>query len=353
MIYEIIIGVGVVLFLLWKYLPKRKIQHDYVDARQNEKVCPTTIENEETTDTVTFVSNETSKVVDDNSHNVAFVEDIFPQKSIVNIAKPEEVKEENFQNVKFHKRVSPPKERLAEFLEKTILNDDKLQSIIQNLSLDKTEFETEILPLNTKKDETLNKKLNGFHNTEEKPAINGFIVNSVKETERNKDDLDVTLNNNNNIENKPYLRRLQTQPAGLNFGSVIGELRSKTRCTNGAVKPVFRKFETDAVDNAQESLNSVDDKKKVHIDENELGPNILADRRNKLETAAQGWRKRVPQSDASLFTVAGRLERDKVVTPPAAPPAPPVPQLRAQTPRRRVTASPSSAATPSARASAG
>lgn len=38
----------------------------------------------------------------------------------------------------------------------------------------------------------------------------------------------------------------------------------------------------------QESLNAtVDDKKKVQIDENELGSNILADRRNKLETAAQ------------------------------------------------------------------
>ncbi|XP_045495492.1 uncharacterized protein LOC123694186 isoform X3 [Colias croceus] len=70
-----------------------------------------------------------------------------------------------------------------------------------------------------------------------------------------------------------------------------------------------------------ETLNaSVDDKKKVHIDENELGQNILADRRNKLETAAQGWRKRVPQSDATLFTVAGRLERDKVATPPVTPP---------------------------------
>ncbi|XP_068618233.1 uncharacterized protein [Battus philenor] len=79
-----------------------------------------------------------------------------------------------------------------------------------------------------------------------------------------------------------------------------------------------------------ESLNSVDDKKKVHIDENELGPNILADRRNKLETAAQGWRKRVPQSDASLFTVAGRLERDKVAvaTPPLTPP-PSAPQTAA------------------------
>lgn len=38
----------------------------------------------------------------------------------------------------------------------------------------------------------------------------------------------------------------------------------------------------------QETLNTVeDDKKKVVIEETELGPNILADRRNKLETAAQ------------------------------------------------------------------
>lgn len=39
----------------------------------------------------------------------------------------------------------------------------------------------------------------------------------------------------------------------------------------------------------QESLNAaVDEKKKVHIDENEIGSvNILADRRTKLETAAQ------------------------------------------------------------------
>ncbi|XP_041987273.1 supervillin-like isoform X6 [Aricia agestis] len=87
-----------------------------------------------------------------------------------------------------------------------------------------------------------------------------------------------------------------------------------------------------------ESLNaSVDEKKKVHIEENELGSNILAERRNKLETAAQGWRKRVPASDATQFTVAGRLERDKVsppltplaplsATPPATPVTPAVPQ---------------------------
>ncbi|XP_059054071.1 uncharacterized protein LOC131848282 isoform X2 [Achroia grisella] len=71
-----------------------------------------------------------------------------------------------------------------------------------------------------------------------------------------------------------------------------------------------------------DNLNAaVDEKKKVHIDETELATNILADRRNKLETAAQGWRKRVPENDASRFTVAGRLERDKVsATPPMTPP---------------------------------
>lgn len=38
----------------------------------------------------------------------------------------------------------------------------------------------------------------------------------------------------------------------------------------------------------QESLNSVDDKKKSIDDNNEIATtNILADRRNKLETAAQ------------------------------------------------------------------
>ncbi|XP_061714904.1 uncharacterized protein LOC133523383 isoform X2 [Cydia pomonella] len=85
------------------------------------------------------------------------------------------------------------------------------------------------------------------------------------------------------------------------------------------------KEDTKAIERAKNMINdslsaAVDEKKKVQIDD-ELGNNILADRRNKLETAAQGWRKRVPQSDASLFTVAGRLERDKVsTTPPLTPP---------------------------------
>ncbi|KAL4711465.1 hypothetical protein ACJJTC_005589 [Scirpophaga incertulas] len=83
-----------------------------------------------------------------------------------------------------------------------------------------------------------------------------------------------------------------------------------------------------------ESLNAaVEDKKKVQIDENELGQNILADRRNKLETAAQGWRKRVQQTDATLYTVAGRQERDKVgVTPPMTPPVTPPAAVAPTTP---------------------
>ncbi|GBP24047.1 hypothetical protein EVAR_10148_1 [Eumeta japonica] len=36
----------------------------------------------------------------------------------------------------------------------------------------------------------------------------------------------------------------------------------------------------------------------------------------------KGWRKRVPQNDANLFTVAGRLERDKATPPPPVAPPP-------------------------------
>ncbi|CAG9794016.1 unnamed protein product [Diatraea saccharalis] len=94
------------------------------------------------------------------------------------------------------------------------------------------------------------------------------------------------------------------------------------------------KEDSKAIERAKNRINetlnaAVDEKKKVQIDDNELGQNILADRRNKLETAAQGWRKRVPQNDANMFTVAGRLERDKVptATPPLTPPpvTPPTP----------------------------
>ncbi|XP_028168519.1 supervillin isoform X1 [Ostrinia furnacalis] len=225
------------------------------------------------------------------------------------------------------KRESPPKERLTEFLEKTVLCDDKIQSIIHNLSLDKTdepkaEFDVlkESLIHNKVKPVKSEKALRFQESIDEiadkfKQLSKDVKVNEVSQAETKQEEV---------VEEKPLLKRLQKQPgfpSGLNFGSVIGELKNKTK--NGGLKPVFKKFDPDSDYNAQESLNAaVDEKKKVQIEDNELGENILADRRNKLETAAQGWRKRVPQSDASLFTVAGRLERDKVATatPPLTPP---------------------------------
>ncbi|KAJ2943631.1 hypothetical protein O0L34_g16744 [Tuta absoluta] len=273
------------------------------------------------------------------------------------------------------KRESPPKERLAEFLEKTIFSDDKIQSIIQNLSLDKTEtapvpapntesildlvtndIEPEIketiseraAKLQLSIDQTADRIIH-LENANVSDAPSRISPGRDKELKQNeliktKNEINpLNLENENtecdgNIEDIPLLKRIQKQagvPMGLNFGSLIGELKSKTK--NGGLKPVFKKFESDdsvdsldSADEIQENLNAaVDDKKKVAIEENELGPNILADRRNKLETAAQGWRKRVPQNDANLFTVAGRLERDKVnITPPLTPPpvqAPPTP----------------------------
>ncbi|CAH2245482.1 jg8723 [Pararge aegeria aegeria] len=239
---------------------------------------------------------------------------------------------EKKQHEKLVKRISPPKERFAEFLENTILNDDKLQSIIQNLSLNECTVEStkvaEVLPAfsRIREESPFTEKA-----VELQKSIDQ-IADRVKRLNEINIDSDVLPENKKEDEAEEkeckslFLRRLEKQtglPTGLNFGSVIGELKLKTKnAGNGGLKPVFKKFDIDTVD-SQESLNvAVDDKKKVLIDENELGSNILADRRNKLETAAQGWRKRVPQSDASLFTVAGRLERDKVTTatPPITPP---------------------------------
>ncbi|KAI8426066.1 hypothetical protein MSG28_005029 [Choristoneura fumiferana] len=194
------------------------------------------------------------------------------------------------------KRESPPKERLTEFLEKTILNDDKIQTIIDNLSLNKSESDHEpqildfnITPLVVKpvkplliSDRALRLQTSIDNVSDRMKTLNDINLNKTLELERNDCDEDKLQ------EEKPFLKRLQKQPGfptGLNFGSVIGELKNKTK--NGGLKPVFRKFDADTVDN--DSLNAaVDENKKVQIEDHELGNNILADRRNKLETAAQG-----------------------------------------------------------------
>lgn len=154
------------------------------------------------------------------------------------------------------KRESPPKERFAEFLEKTVLSDDKIQSIIQNLSLDKTDA--------PKAEEFDILKETPIHN-ENKPLISeravklqesiDKIANKFKQLE------DVKVNEEDHVETKqedepvieetkPLLKRLQKQsgfPGGLNFGSVIGELKNKTKnASNGGLKPVFKKFDPDS-----------------------------------------------------------------------------------------------------------
>ncbi|CAH0398859.1 unnamed protein product [Chilo suppressalis] len=251
-----------------------------------------------------------------------------------------------------NKRESPPKERFAEFLEKTILSDDKIQTIFHNLSLDFTDApktEEQVFGVQNEIQPVSNNNNVSFFSISEKAAKLQKSIDEAADTFKFLNDNSNSLNiistgieNNavasepkeineklvhqNENNDKPFLKRLQKQsgfPVGLNFGSVIGELKNKTKnAGNGSLKPVFKKFDPDYKEN-QDTLNAaVDEKKKAQIEDNELGPNILADRRNKLETAAQGWRKRVPQNDASLFTVAGRLERDKVptATPPLTPP---------------------------------
>lgn len=46
---------------------------------------------------------------------------------------------------------------------------------------------------------------------------------------------------------------------------------------------------------------------------------MLADRVFKLETASQGWKKRVEQSDAINFTVAGRMRENVISVSPSLP----------------------------------
>lgn len=179
---------------------------------------------------------------------------------------------------KIGKRESPPKERFAEFLEKTILSDDKIQSIIQNLSLVKTENipqeEQNIVGANVdvntdfKSDKALKlqasldlvtdklEKINDSYASEDNGT--SLFSDNIFKREKSSEPVDKDSEDNKgeldgSVEEKPLLKRIQKQsgfPAGLNFGSVIGELKNKTK--NGGLKPVFKKFDSaDTVDDAQ------------------------------------------------------------------------------------------------------
>lgn len=142
------------------------------------------------------------------------------------------------------KRESPPKEKFAVFLENTILRNDKINSIIHNLDLDNKNI-LEAGGNGANNDSSAIKKdVSEFQSLNDDKKINEILPGVSDDNSFRK-----------NEEEKPLLKRLQKNPgfpAGLNFGSVIGELKNKTKnANNGALKPVFRKFETDVVDNAQ------------------------------------------------------------------------------------------------------
>lgn len=178
---------------------------------------------------------------------------------------------------KIGKRESPPKERFAEFVEKTILSDAKIQSIIQNLSLDKTEN----IPQQKQNIAEINVDLNRYtlsdkalklqasidiptsiqrlndNNASEENGTTPFSEITFKREKSLEPAVQAPDENNSeldgNVEKTPLLKRIQKQsgfPTGLNFGSVIGELKNKTK--NGGLKPVFKKFDSaDTVDDAQ------------------------------------------------------------------------------------------------------
>lgn len=184
------------------------------------------------------------------------------------------LKQQNEKNIeKLNRRESPPKEKLAEFLEKTILSGDKIQSIIQNLSLDKDvilkteeDYVSAIKPIDSKllvKENNFSEKATKLQESIDEIAD---TIKHLSSSETKQGNLDYRKYSDNEQEKescietnkqKPLLARLQKQsgvPSGVNFGSLIGELKSKTRNTsNTSLKPVFKKFdlENDTVDSAQ------------------------------------------------------------------------------------------------------
>lgn len=282
MLLETIIGLGVLIYLLWKYfLPTKQEQIQYEKSEDvqyettndaNEPVLESTVNNS------SYISKKTinDSVEDKRQIFEVLKSDTKPEKqNLISFQTKDLItpsvllkqRNEKLLDEKVGRRESPPKERLAEFLEKTILSDDKIQSIIQNLSLDKNEIliheepakllyptSKEIIPLAKVEGLTLSEKAAKQQDTIDNIAdrIKQLNVNTiVKETDHSTEE----AIENKIEESKPVLKRLQKQPGfppGLNFGSVIGELKNKTKnASNGGLKPVFKKFDVDSVDNIQ------------------------------------------------------------------------------------------------------
>lgn len=309
MFYEVIIGFGVLLYLLWKYVLSTNQNADpYVECEDTKleiKDSQTELSNSIKVDNndlnnyllqelpeaqqqllnpnkelEVFLSNNLQckdivtpselleKIKDKNKTEKDIREGHIPTSEVhkkVEVLKPSiflEQTKKKILNEKVGKRESPPKEKFAEFLEKTILSDDKIQTIIQNLSLDKTHavkhdestgiLDYEVQPLSdvrsivSEKSAKLNESIDQI--ADKIKQLND--TNIVKQHVDIQNDL--TNSNNTTEVNKPLLSRIQKQsgfPIGLNFGSVIGELKSKTK--NGGLKPVFKKFDADVLDGSQ------------------------------------------------------------------------------------------------------
>lgn len=288
MFYGVIIAFGAFLYLIWKFLFAKDFQPTLKpagpSALQNEssiehnkdiidhKTGNQKIQNEESYQSVEIKSLERKN---ENFSNAAVSQDL--KSDVVknahkhvttNIAKNVEdidlitpsvlLKQRNQHNHdKLFKRQSPPKERFAEFLEKTVLNDDKLQSIIHNLSLDecsltKSNDNAEIAV--SRKESLLSENAIRLQESIDEIGDRFKSINAIITETETKNKTEV----NKDVIKPLLLKRLEKQtgvPAGLNFGSVIGELKIKTKsASNGNLKPVFKKFDIDTVDNNQARL---------------------------------------------------------------------------------------------------
>lgn len=273
MLLETLVGLGVLIYLLWKYLLSSKyeqVQYDKVEIIQ-PKVSETKsddIASKDSTEELALQNVETKSEipeipkVESKQEDKSVKSEKLITPSILLKQRNEKLLDENPV-----RRESPPKEKLAEFLEKTILSDEKIQSIIQNLSLDKTEIliheepkkvlyatSEDIVPLTKREDHPLSEK------AVQQQSVIDAIADRIKRINGNNSEQDAEqpadeLVENKTEESKPVLKRLHKQPGfpqGLNFGSVIGELKNKTKnASNGGLKPVFKKFDVDAVDNVQ------------------------------------------------------------------------------------------------------
>lgn len=295
MFYESIVGICVLVYLLWKFLLPGKQKHiqpiELVESYdvKTKQVDPTVGNSvnvvEKTQDDINFSVKESASRLKKEVYDIQKTIEVGHIKTtiapLVGYQHHKNTERSLFEDG--DKRESPPKERFAEFIEKTLC-DNKIQSLIQNLSLDNDLFrfdkpgnecnkenEPELKPiienstisekavkLQNSIDEIADKikllnetKLNDY-NDPRNGSLNGCsTIKAIESTEIPEQPIEIKTNDTH------LLKRVQRQsglPTGLNFGSLIGELKNKTKnASNGNLKPVFKKFDTnyDAVDDAK------------------------------------------------------------------------------------------------------